>query len=175
VVYDWLIRRPPPDATTPLSFFAVVLMTLDHLGCVGNQFAVRIDDIPPGLPPPLLESLAHPTTFPVEPVLSHALLGGGTTQVARNRFAENVQAVSLSAITVGEMLNITTFNQATHPIFAYRWPRIRVGAADPVEQPETFAVGSNSVLFTRAAINYTQVRLDLLEQIRRFFDLLHQP
>lgn len=198
VIYDWDVKRPPEGSDTPLSFFAVVLMTLDHLGCLENQFAMRInrESVFGTLPLPLLASLPGEVTWGLkEALLGHVLTGGGTTQVARNRFAENVQACSFSAITAGEMLNITTFNQATHPILAYRWPRAEqvYGDSDLVEQEATY-IGDpdsaptapstssrylrdhqNMTLFRRAGLNYVSLRRQLLVQVRRFFDLLHEP
>jgi hypothetical protein len=184
VIYDWDVKRQPEGNGTPLSFFAVVLMSLDHVGCVGNQFAMRInvDNITGTLPLPLLGSPPDGIgPFLKEALLSHALMGGGTIQVARNRFAENVLSSSLSAITAGEMLNITTFNQATHPIFAYRWPRVAsveqeatyIGDADS-SSPGLFNQ-QNATLFRRSGVGYAIFRNELLEQVRRFFDLLHAP
>ena len=175
VVYDWVVQRPPPDSSIPLSIFAVVLMTLDHVGCVGNQFAMRVDQIPEGLAPPFIGGVPPGfESFAVEPLLSHALIGGGTAQVARNRFAENVQACSLSAITLGQMLNITAFNQGTHPFFAYRPPRVSPNGTDPpVEQVGTFISEPNHSLFVRPIAS--SARIPLLNQVLAFFQLLHQP
>jgi hypothetical protein len=173
VVYDWDVQRPPPDPSIPLSIFAVVLMTLDHVGCVGNQFAMRVNQIPDGLAPPFIGGVPPGfESFAVEPLLSHALIGGGTAQVARNRFAENVQAASLSAITLGQMLNITAFNQGTHPFFAYRPPRVSP-TGSPVEQPGTFESEPNQSLFVRGIA--PSVRIPLLNQVVTFFQLLNQP
>ena len=69
---------------------------------------------------------------------------------------------------------MTVFNQATHPIFSYRWPRATDSGGVAVEQPGTFIGGPNTELFRRG-LDYEFVRRQLLFQLRRFFDLLHEP
>jgi hypothetical protein len=179
VIYDWDVKRAPDAGgqTVPLSFFAAVLMTLDHVGCVGNHFAFRLGKVPAGLPPPLIMNLPPSDNAALNaPLLSYALVGGGTSQVARNRFAENVQSVILSAITVGQLLNMTVFNTATHPLLAYRPPRLPdPNGGPPTEEPATYQPAPNVELFLLSNFDYEALRRDLLDQVLSFFALLNQP
>ena len=72
------------------------------------------------------------------------------------------------------MLNITSFNQGTHPFFAYRPPRVSPNGTDPpIEQAATYESQPNQSLFVRGIA--PSARIPLLTQILAFFHLLNQP
>jgi hypothetical protein len=175
VIYDWDVKRPaaPVEApiSVPLSYFAVTILTLDHLCCVANNFAIRLGGVDPG-------STAPPIVLPgtglgaelTEPLLANAFLGGSTVQVARNRFAENVLATTLSFISGAELMNVSSGNQGTHPMFAYQW-WVGVG----FEQAPFFLSSNNAALFTKNGFDFTNLRQILRDQAKTFFTLLQQP
>lgn len=111
VVYDWSVVSPIPT-TDPLSFFPVMVMSLDHVGANNNQFAMRHD-----LQTTFSEHTDFVEGFPVDTgVYSHGFFGGTTVELVDNRFAESVHSTYLSALAAGEMLTTVAFNQSTHAI-----------------------------------------------------------
>jgi hypothetical protein len=134
-VLDWTVQRRPTVAGAPLAFFPVVLATLDHLGMLGNQMSLRIDNVPANLPSPLPDD---PEV--TEPVLSHLLALAMTLKVELNRFSENVKSVFLSIMARADLMNSTAFNQSTHDIFSIR----------QVRQDDFLDVFNNQVLFLRS-------------------------
>jgi hypothetical protein len=108
VIFDWAVQRAPaPDA--PLAFFPVTLMTLDHLAVIGNQMAFRVRNFQPPVPPE--------GTQPIEPVLAQLFAAGATVDVSGNRLSESLRLVFSSIWSLGELVNIMTFNQTSHFVF----------------------------------------------------------
>ena len=175
VIYDWDVKRPVPTVEAslppPLSYFAVAVLTLDHLCCVGNNFAIRLGGVDPGSTnPPVTGAFPELEADLTEPLLANAFLGGSTVQVARNRFAENVLASNLSMISGAELMNMTSGNLGTHPMFAYQW---WVGAG--FEPPDHFLSTNNTALFEKHSIDFAHLRVILRDQAKSFFQLLRLP
>jgi hypothetical protein len=175
VIYDWDVKRPVPtvEATIqpPLSYFAVAVLTLDHLCCVGNHFAIRLGGVEgQTFNPPITESFPELEALLTEPLLANALLGGSTVQVARNRFAENVLATTLSMISAADLMNMTSGNQGTHPMFAYQW-----WVGPNFEPPEFFMSTNNVGLFVKHGVDFANFKVLLRNQAKAFFQLLRQP
>lgn len=186
VVYDWDVRVAP--TTDPLSFFPVVILAADHAGVIGNQFAMRLA-LGSITPPPADDEVP-------EPILAHALIGGFTTQVARNRVAEPIASARISLITSGEVQNITALNIGTHLTLAYRWGLARAfthpdfwddpnNAAALIDIPQSFYDAANLTLFlpddlaggatdTSDPSNPIVLKNDLVGTIRAFFTLMNQ-
>jgi hypothetical protein len=176
VVYDWEVKVVPADSDDPLSFFPVVIIGQDHVSAIGNQFALRLQGVDESE-----VGSGVPSVIP-EIFLGHALIGGLTTQVARNRFAEPVKTARVSLVTSAEILNITTLNTGTHPTLAYRWrhpvsflpPEV---APSPPDVPQSFYAQRNLALFTRSNVDYQQEihnSVSFQTFIRAFFQLLNQ-
>jgi hypothetical protein len=110
VIYDWHITRVPTDEGVPLGIFAVALLGLDHIGCVGNHLSMHVTNIPEFIPPadPDLPETARPT-----PILSHLFIAAGALDVSNNRVASAVIDSLLSIWAEGEMGNITVGNQTS--------------------------------------------------------------
>jgi hypothetical protein len=168
VIYDWDVKRPivtlPNNQTpVPLSYFGVTILTLDHATCVGNSFALRLGGVAAGSTPPALPGIT-------EPLVSNVFVGASTVQMARNRFSENVLATTLSAVTAAELMNITSGNIGTHPMFAYQlW--VGVGGEDA-----RFFLSSNNVaIFTKNTVDFGALRSSLRDQLKSFLRLLQQP
>ena len=140
-ILDWNVDRPPTQADAPLAFFPVALLTLDHLEVLGNHLALRIDNVPAGLPPPLggVSELS-------EPVLAHLLALGVTVKIELNRFSENLRSVLLSLMARAEIMNSTAFNQTTHDIFSIRQVRSQ---QPPGITSNSIQVVNNQVMFLR--------------------------
>ncbi|HEY7371220.1 MAG TPA: DUF6519 domain-containing protein [Polyangia bacterium] len=177
IIYDWDVKRPVPTVEAsfqpPLSYFAVAVLTLDHLCCVGNHFALRLGGVEGlTLNPPLTD----PAPFPeleallTEPLLANAFLGGSTVQVARNRFAENVLATTLSMISGAELMNMTSGNIGTHPMFAYQW-----WVGPNFEPPEFYMATNNVGMFVKNGVDFSNFKVLLRNQAKSFFQLLRQP
>jgi hypothetical protein len=154
-VLDWTVQRSPTVAGAPLAFFPIALVTLDHLGVLGNQMTLQIDGVPANLPSPL-----PPDEDVSEPVLSHLLALGLTLNIELNRFSENVKSVFLSIMARADLMNSTAFNQSTHDIFSIR----------QVRQQDFLNVINNQVLFLRTpAISDTE---SLRAELKNLFGLL---
>jgi len=133
-VFDWAVFRPPTQGA-PLSFFPVVLLTLDHLGMLGNHLALRTQvnpDVLTGVPLPQPgepgDQQAFQAGFAFEPILSHVFAAGVTLNVHLNRMSENVRATYLSLLANADLLSYTAYNQATHDILSMR---TQVSDTDP--------------------------------------------
>lgn len=120
VTYDW---QPPSDdsPTQPLSHFASVLVSLDHVAVSGNQFAMHLESpnwsygdagrLSSGSPvPPSVSQL----------LLSDVFVYGGTVEVAQNRLAERVGNTYLSLAAFADLTGIVAYNQCSHYALAYR-------------------------------------------------------
>jgi hypothetical protein len=166
VIYDWNVAVLPHGngAQAPLSFFSVVVLSLDHVTLVSNQFALRLSGVTPTTPPPDVNI--------TQPLLSQVLAGGGTVQAAHNRCSEPVTSMPISLITGGEMLNITAFNQGTHWTFAYKWNLDIV--ADGTVEPTLFK-DSNLAMFVPKNTDMESLRGAVRFNVRRFFRLLNEP
>jgi hypothetical protein len=165
VIYDWDVKRPivtvaGVTAPVPLSYFAVTILSLDHATCVGNHFALRLGGVAQGSTPPPLDGIT-------EPLVSNVFAAACTVQMARNRFAENVLATTLSAVSGCELMNVTSGNIGTHPMFAY----VFWGGEDS----RFFFQSNNVALFTKNATNFDNLRSSLRTQLRNFIQLLQQP
>jgi hypothetical protein len=120
VVFDWeVLRVPRVGIGTPLAYFPVALLTLDHLTLSDNQFALRlrgakIPTSPPGTSPPISGGGSPPLML--EPILSHVFGVGATVHAASNRVAEPVTDATLSLLTISQYLTMNVFNQTTHQI-----------------------------------------------------------
>jgi hypothetical protein len=165
VIYDWDVKRPIVTVTgstvpVPLSYFAVMVLTLDHATCVGNNFALRLGGVKQGSTPPPLDDLP-------EPLVSNVFVGASTLQMSRNRFSENVLATTLSAVSGCTLMNITSGNIGTHPMFAYQcWG---------IEDARFFFTSNNNAIFTKKAVNFDSLRASLRDPLRSFLKLLQQP
>jgi len=175
VVYDWDVKIASAIGE-PLSRFPVVIIGQDHVGVIGNQLAMRFQ----ADASELRESISGlvPEVF-----LAHALVGGFTTQAARNRVAEPVTAARISMITSGEAHNLTTLNIGTHAIFGYRW-----GSGHSFTEPEwrgnvndipaSFLEQNNPALFLPTGVDVydddLKANFALYSLIRSFFELLNQ-
>jgi hypothetical protein len=111
VTFDWAVQQlANPSLRAPLAFFPVALLSLDHLGVEGNQFAFRLRGLGPS------SRFTSPVIGYREPVMSHALMVGATLQVGGNRFSENLRSTILSMLAIAQFMNQSTFNQSTHQI-----------------------------------------------------------
>jgi hypothetical protein len=111
VTFDWALQQlANPTLRAPVAFFPVALLSLDHLGVEGNQFAFRLRGLGPS------SRFTSPVLGYSEPVMSHALMVGATLQVGGNRFAENLHSTILSMLAIAQFMNQCTFNQSTHQI-----------------------------------------------------------
>jgi len=165
VIYDWEVAlQPHLSPPAPLSFFSVVVLSLDHVTLVSNQFALRLTGITPTTPPPV-------TGF-TQPLLAQVLAGGGTVQAAYNRASEPVTTMPVSIITGGEMLNVTAFNQGTHFTVAYKWNREL--AANQQLEPTLFSDSNLAMFVPKGTDVFTNLRGALKTPVRRFFQLLHE-
>jgi hypothetical protein len=116
VIYDWLVERLPSRASrAPVSFFPVALLSTDHVSMDGNQLGFRLRNV--NSP----SEITSPVTPFLEPVLGHVLTLGGTVQVSGNRISEKVQTVTLSLVSFSQLMNLTSFNQMTHEMFALNY------------------------------------------------------
>ena len=127
-VFDWSVTRTPTPGA-PLSFFPVVLLTLDHLGMLGNHLALRVQgNALAGLPLPhpnnAGDAEAFAAGFAFEPILSHILAAGVTLNVQLNRISESVRASYLSLLANADLLNYTAYNQTTHDVLSMRTHRL---------------------------------------------------
>jgi hypothetical protein len=124
VIYDWQIKRNSrPDV--PLGIFPVALLTLDHLGIIGNHFGLRITNIPAELSKPDPDLPDSDPSMPVgtdnvrsTPMLTHVFAAAGSLHVAGNRVAESIVDTLLSIWGLGEMTTLMTSNQTAHQNFA---------------------------------------------------------
>jgi hypothetical protein len=122
VVYDWLVQRFPG---TFLSYFAVAVISLDHVGMNGNQFAFRMNrdssaSAPLVIAPPSIG--AGPNPFTPELLLSDVFAMGATVQVTGNRVSdalEDLESANLSILTYGILLNTTALNQTSRCVAAF--------------------------------------------------------
>ena len=105
VTFDWAVQRQPGQGE-PLAIFPVTLMTLDHLAVIGNQMAFRVRNFQAPIDPD-----GGP---PVEPVLAHMFAAGATVDISGNRLSETFRLVFSSIWSLGELVNIMSFNQTTH-------------------------------------------------------------
>jgi hypothetical protein len=132
-VFDWSVFRIPTQGA-PLSYFPVVLLTLDHLGMLGNHLALRAQgNALAGLPLPHPnepgDAEAFQQGFAFEPILSHILAAGVTLNVQLNRISENVRASYLSLLANADLLNYTAYNQTTHDVLSLRTQRLDTNPA----------------------------------------------
>jgi hypothetical protein len=174
VILDWDVKRDVPTTETtvqpPLSYFAVTILTLDHLNCVGNNFAIRLGKVPTPFNPPQPDPNGTDfTQLLTEPLLANAFLGGSTLQVSRNRFSETVRGTTLSLITGAELMNFTAFNIGTHHTFAYEW----WDKAD--SQKDFFFTNNNTALFIKVGVDFADFRSNFHDQAKTFFHLLRMP
>jgi hypothetical protein len=125
VVYDWQVQRLP---STFLSYFAVALVSLDHVGVHNNQFAFRMNlDLqptpPPVIPPPNpWGDDRPPSPFTAELLLSNVFAMGATVHVTGNRVSEALEdtdSALLSILSYGILLNTTALNQTSRCIAAF--------------------------------------------------------
>src|SRR5207244_6488427 len=129
VTLDWALQRlASPGLRAPIAFFPVALLSLDHLGIEGNQFAFRLRGLPPGV------RFSSPVLGFTEPVLAQALFVGGTVQVGGNRFSETLQSTILSMLAVAHMMQISSYNQSTHQVLVTTAGELRT-RLPPIDSP----------------------------------------
>jgi hypothetical protein len=107
VLYSWDVKSPPLTGN-PLSFFAAIVLSLDHVTLARNHFSLRLSQ----------ESSFTPTPPFTTPLLADAFVGAATLEAMHNRLAEVVGKTAFSLITSAELMNITVLNQSTHPVLA---------------------------------------------------------
>jgi hypothetical protein len=157
-ILDWDVQRPPTLSATPLAFFPVALLTLDHLGMMGNHLALRLQNVPANLP----------SSFPgdvTEPILSHLLALGLTLKIELNRFSENVTSVAFSLMARADLMSSTVFNQSTHDIYSIRQVRF----------DNFLDVSNNQVLFLRNTPLFDGNTDPLRDTLQSLFGLLFTP
>ena len=166
-VFDWQVVQPP-TLGAPLSFFPVVLLTLDHLGMLGNHLALRVEGVPEGLPLPHPngdgDAQAFEQGFAFEPILSHVMAAGVTINIQLNRMSENVRATYLSLLANADLLNYTAYTQTTHDTLSMRTQRLDTNPAfqrlDPEQviyhvSPGLSAIGDRLRPFMRSFLQLT--------------------
>ena len=119
VVLDWMVETFLDD--TVLSYFPVAVISTDHVGMHGNQFALRLDNRQTTSP----ELPFTPATDGSQEqlLLSHVFVLGATVDVTGNRAAEGAQlfeAALVSMFTIGLLMNNTSLNQTTRCIVRYQ-------------------------------------------------------
>jgi len=190
VILDWHIVRLPAVTTTPLSFFVVAILSVDHAGVNTNQFALRLTPgaslpaLPPfgSVPAQTVPTTGAPALSINEPLFGHVLVGGGTVEASFNRFSEavnrrgaaanppDVSPVHVSLATIGTLMNTSAFNQGTAPIAAYI---DSTGA--PALNAQSMFVGGNQVMFrrsdaTQSSINGSAAIRDFLSSLVHMLD-----
>jgi hypothetical protein len=154
VTYDW----DAPGAaspSSPLSFFATAVVSLDHVAVSGNQFAMRVE--------PASWSHGSGSGVPVsEPFLSDVFVCGATVEAVHNRVSERVGNAYLSLTCVADLMSTMAYNQTTHGVASYRTGE----ATGYTGRPLRIEV-SNQVLYRR--FDQTQAVLNSLRGAMRAF------
>lgn len=119
VVYDWFVERF--STNVELSYFAVCLISLDHVGMHNNQIAFRMNR---GVTEPLPKEfeIRPSDPFTTELLLSSVFTLGATVHVTGNRVSEvleSPESTYVSLLTYGILMNITAMNQTTRCIAAF--------------------------------------------------------
>ncbi|HEY6477575.1 MAG TPA: hypothetical protein VI456_13420, partial [Polyangia bacterium] len=146
VVYDWLVEIVPPAGSgIPLSWVPVALISTDHVTMTGNQVALRVRPDAGITLPEFGTVVTGPFGFSTpNPLLANIFTGGATNLTSDNRSSESPDAAALSAVTWGDLLNLTAFNQGTHVALAYSWDSM---TAAPNPRPNIKVVGNQAVFF----------------------------
>jgi hypothetical protein len=182
VTYDWAIRRLPVlRVGVPISFFPVSIISLDHVGLEGNQFAFRLAGLTSR------SRFTPPVRGLPEPVLAHVFALGATVQLGGNRLSETVGTSVLSLLGIAELMLTSSYNQSTHQVFLTTSGELSKSesqegpssADDPATIPETapdFVVRGAQVMFTSSPLN-AELPTGLLHRrlrrvAKRFLELL---
>ena len=167
VILDWTVKRQPSRGL-PLSFFPVVLLSLDHVGMEANQIALRLTGAGDTAPP-------DPNRKIEQPLLSHVFAGGATLNVTGNRIAGTIRSAYFSLIGVAELAASITHNQTTHFTVG---EVVGVHAPGVTQQENTYhryrTVTSNQVMFikTELDLNWSERQFTIP---RLFLQLLQRP
>jgi hypothetical protein len=139
VVYDWSVQEFFSDPGTPLSYFPVGVISTDHVGMHGNNFAFRLF-LPGQASPP---EVTLPVGYEDQVLLTNVFVLGATVDVTGNRASERADEYDsslTSMMTIGLLMNTTAHNQGTRCILAFQ------GNEPGEEQASWLTDGPNLVL-----------------------------
>lgn len=156
VILSWTLARAKPTyATTPVAYFPVAIVGLDHVAVLGNQFGLRFENPSNfSLLPPVPQSSMS------ERMLGHVLAMGGTLDVSRNRIASGIGDVAFSLVSFAEGMSVVAQNQTTRDVL----PVTLVESADTTDRSGASPHGgfnrliNNQVLFQGGLADPTVVK-----------------